>query len=261
MLDERGSSRLVGVIAALHFAACMPEVPDSTEIVFASRPSPGVRVPARDSLHAHPARVGQWALYRISDGASIGYEYVDVTQGQCGVWFEVVWVARGHRTVSKVCYRTMPDLDHSTERWLPLTRVAVTQRDDGVTTVFDLQAGDGVANQRFIDLCRFQSTFDGARWRHDDLPREDVDAIAGQFAGAVRVISANHDLKMWFHPDVPLTGLVRSHARDGTDLELVSFGEQGATSGIPDVALSADGVIVCTDDLEMMPGMECRIGS
>jgi hypothetical protein len=235
------------LVAALGFA-CTPAYlgDNSANIVLASRAMHPVHVAAPANLHVHPARVGQWALYRLIDASGMGYEYVGITRGKCGVWFEDAWVAGGHRTTSKVCYREMPDLDHGSESWLALVRVAVVQYDDELPRVVDLRAGVAPPSELPAQLHRFQGNFDGARWRHDDLPRDDVDVSAGSFARAVRVASTRNAATMWFHPEVPITGMVMSRARDGTELELAAFGEQGATSAIADVPDSGDDYLTCT---------------
>lgn len=217
---------------------------NGADIVFASRAMRPVHVAAPDNLHAHPTRVGQWALYRLTDASGTGYEYVAITRGVCGVWFEDAWVAGGHRTVSKVCYGEMPNLDHTSDSWLPLVRVVVVQHDDELPRVVDLRTSVAPPADLQTQLQRFQNNFDGARWRHDDLPREAVEVSAGNFAGAVH--ASTRAVTMWFHPAVPITGMVKSLSRDGTAIDLVAFGEQGATSSVPDVPDRSDDYVTCT---------------
>jgi hypothetical protein len=187
-------------------------------------------------------------LYDISDdGARVGYELFDVTKGKCGIWFEIAWVTRDHRTVSKVCYKAMPDLDQPSVSWLPLVRVIVMQNDDFLPVVIDLRHRDSMSKND-LDLTSFQGTFDAARWRHYDLPRNDVDVTSGRFTRAVQVTNEQGDLTMWFHPAVPITGMVKSHAGGGRELSLVAFGEQDAVAAIPNYPEASEDYVSCDED-------------
>jgi hypothetical protein len=73
------------------------------------------------------------------------------------------------------------------------------------------------------------------------LPQEEARAPAGIFAGAYKREAAESwgpllvKSTTWSHPAVPLSGLVRSQATDGrSSLQLISFGEKGAVTELPD---------------------------
>ncbi|HTR52035.1 MAG TPA: hypothetical protein VMJ10_15085 [Kofleriaceae bacterium] len=237
----------VVVATAAALAACAPRYRTEVETVLTAR-HPPVSEPAHDALHAHAGAVGQWALYRISrDGAQIGYQLVDITRGDCGVWIEVVWSTADHRAVSKVCYREMPDLDGHAATWRPLVQAVVEMHDDEYPLLIDLRQPGSAPFTAALQIEKFESTFDGARWKHDVFPREDLTVTAGQFAQTVRAKDAT-GLTMWFHSDVPITNLVRSHARDGSELELVAFSESGATSVIPDLPNDRVHYVECKSD-------------
>ena len=70
----------------------------------------------------------------------------------------------------------------------------------------------------------------------DGLPQEDITVKAGTFKQAYTRSSQftfagrSDDAKIWVHPAVPVTGMVRSESKNGTVLELVSFGMTGGKS-------------------------------
>jgi ABC-type taurine transport system substrate-binding protein len=72
-------------------------------------------------------------------------------------------------------------------------------------------------------------------WR--DLPREDARVPAGEFVGSFKRRATfsfgpyQQTSDGWSHPSVPINGLVRSVGVDKpTTMELVAFGNEGATS-------------------------------
>ena len=81
---------------------------------------------------------------------------------------------------------------------------------------------------------------------HPTLPRNDVKVPAGRFARAVRVANPIDGSPAWFHPEVPITGMVKRNAGDGTTIELVSYGDTGATSPIEDIE-DLDSYVLCKE--------------
>jgi hypothetical protein len=234
------------VIASLA-AACSAAYHGDVDTVLASHHSEHVQAAPPEELAPQPGKAGQWALYRTADrDGEVGYQLVAITRGRCGIWLEVVWGTATHRTVSKTCYRAMPDFAARTKSWEGLLAVAVTQLDADDPVIVDLRDPDGRSLAPRLQLARFHAVFDSARWRHEDLPREDVDVPAGRFARAVRATSAKRAITSWFHPEVPITGLVESRSDDGARVELVAFGQDGATSAVADLPD------------ERVPYVECR---
>ena len=71
-------------------------------------------------------------------------------------------------------------------------------------------------------------------------PQEDADAAAGHFSGCFKArtdasFGTWHSASTsWSHPAVPISGLVRSQGIDHPyTMELVAFGDGGATSELP----------------------------
>jgi len=232
---------------ALLAPACAATYHGDVDTVLASHRSDHVEAAPPEELAPQPGKVGQWALYKAVDRhGEVGYQLVDITDGRCGIWLEVVWGSATHRTVSKTCYRAMPDFAARAKSWESLLAVAVTQLDADDPVIVDLRDPDGRSLAPRLQLARFHTVFDSARWRHEDLPREDVDVPAGRFARAIRATSTGRGITSWFHPQVPITGLVESHSDDGARVELVAFGQDGATSAVADLPD------------EHVPYIECR---
>lgn len=83
----------------------------------------------------------------------------------------------------------------------------------------------------------YQPILDSMVIRWDALPQEDAAVIAGAFAGCYRGVSsvavAGRTIAsdVWWHPAVPINGVVRAVGHDpATTTELVDFGTTGATS-------------------------------
>jgi hypothetical protein len=84
---------------------------------------------------------------------------------------------------------------------------------------------------------RWQALFSLLTAAWQGLPQEDASVPAGTFSACYQRedgpgwILGGADSRVWFHPLVPLTGLVRAQAvsRPGT-MELVAFGAHGAVS-------------------------------
>jgi hypothetical protein len=202
--------------------------------------------PPEVSPYPQAGEVGQWVLYRSSRNGAAGYLRIGLTQDRCGVWLEQDWVTRDHRSVSKVCYSAMPDLAAPSASWAPLVRVAVSQNDRDEPVVVDLRDHDNEPMRRSLKLDQFHAGLDSARWRHDDLPREDLDVAAGHFAQAILVKNTDQRLTMWFHTGVPITSMLKSRASDGTELELVAFGDHGAVASLPGVPDDSTAYKECT---------------
>jgi len=86
----------------------------------------------------------------------------------------------------------------------------------------------------------YQSAINVLVVRWQGLPQENVNAIAGSFAGCFKALTDaswgvwRSTSTSWMHPAVPISGLVKSMGiSQPTSMELVGFGDSGATSEIP----------------------------
>jgi hypothetical protein len=195
------------------------------------------RTIAAGGLQLQPWRVGQWALYKTSNNGKLGYERLAIVAADdCGMWIEQVRQDAYHRTVNKICYASMPNI--TDQRGTPidvmdLWQVLISQGDKGRPMVWDLRRDP---NARRGMKMMVQSLVSFGWLGNDSLPREDIDVPAGRFHGAARFpakISAlftTIDVTAMMHGEVPIYGLVRETASNGYSLELVAYGQDGATS-------------------------------
>lgn len=190
-------------------------------------------LPPPVKLDPPSAKVGEWALYRTTEHGEVGYQRVSITSDGCGVWFEIEWTTRAHRTISKVCYSKMPDFNTNAASWDDFVQIVVSQSDDEEPYVMDLRNKQNTRVKERLPLDDFHAYMDNGRWRHPDLPREDVATAAGHFSMAVKTTNHAHTVTGWFHPGVPITGMIKTQTTTGVDVELVDFGESGARSALP----------------------------
>jgi hypothetical protein len=190
-------------------------------------------LPPPIKLEPPSATVGQWALYRTTEKGEVGYQRVSITTDGCGVWFEIEWTTRAHRTISKVCYSKLPDFNTNAATWDNLVQIVVSKTDDEEPMVMDLRKEQNTRVKARLPLDDFHAYMDNGRWRHADLPREDVAVTAGHFAMAVKAVNHTHTITGWFHPGVPITGMVKTQTSEGMTVELVDYGDTGARSALP----------------------------
>lgn len=228
--------RTLFVLGGVLLVGACEHYEENVDAVLAGHRAAAREVGPPSTLLPHAATVGQWVLYRETEhGETVGYQLVSITQESCGSAIEYVWGRADHRTISKACYSQLPDLATDPASWTELVVAAVTETDADPPLVIDMRPGRNLRSRTRLDLDRFHLNFDGARWRHDDMPRQDVDVPAGHFAKTIRATNRTQTVTTWFHPAVPITAMVRSQTRDGLDVELVTFGDAGARTLLADV--------------------------
>jgi hypothetical protein len=178
-----------------------------------------------------PFVVGQWTQHRLvnerHEPSLITYKIV----GEAGsaYWVEIASESYYGKTVAKLLI-TIPD------RGNPNTMdILAIKTKDKNGKVAEFQGPT-------VQLLRasYQSALNmiAVSWR--GLPQETVRVVAGNFSDCYKartdatwgVWRANSI--SWMHPVVPISGLVKSVGIDrATSMELVGFGETGATSEIP----------------------------
>src|SRR5690242_9231407 len=93
------------VVLVLALAACQHR--DVQDVLSAHRQSER-RIAAPASTTPRPWAVGQWVLYKITDGVRAGYgKFAVVATGDCGTWVESIAVMDKYddRVTIKTCYR------------------------------------------------------------------------------------------------------------------------------------------------------------
>ncbi len=197
-------------------------------------PQPDRRFPAAAGQRNPPLHVGQWVRYsmNVPGGGSSDVFYRVTGQEGDEVWVEVERRVGDHQNIMAMRV-TPPQNREESERPVPsavrsyntrsgevqelpgrLIREYSAMLDPFVAAVFfPWPAGEGV----------------------------DVATTAGRFSGAIRAERSQELLGSevraveWFHAAVPITGMLqfRSETNAEHQMQLHSFGEQGAVSALP----------------------------
>lgn len=187
-----------------------------------------------------PWAVGQWALYEFTDKKGrVAYEKrMVVAKDECGWWVESVSQDDKHRTVSKICFTDMPevetDLEKTTKGAMDLVQVMITQTDGKKASVLDFRTPEGQM-MRQMSGALLADAIEQWDWSASQ-PTEDVTVEGGSFSGAIksdfdfRVAMVRVSGTSWVHPAVPVNGLVKLVTDKGETTELVDFGMEGAES-------------------------------
>jgi len=203
---------VVGVVVAV--AACGPSRAayqlDVDRVV--RTPARAREAPAPATLAPQPWRVGQWTLHRMTSGDELAYERVRiVAQDACGWWIEQVRQSYTERVEVKACYRA-PD---GTTPGIDLLQQIVVRRDATDPVTLDFRGGQNADTKQQLAAVLADVTFDARSLA--GATREDVQVPAGQFRQAARAGD------QWFHPAVPLGGLVRAQ-RPAGEAVLLDYG-------------------------------------
>jgi hypothetical protein len=168
-----------------------------------------------------------------------------VGEARCGYWFETVVVFSDYddRTAFKVCMSDMPDYRMELDEQRGIIGAYISRRGER-TEARDL--GEGRNKRAKDDIIRMLEGFAMfARRGEVDRGRNEVEVRAGLFTGVVRIPGrlwlddSPHDATLYYHPEIPLGGVVKAVAFDQNDrrileAELLDYGFEGATSELPD---------------------------
>ena len=196
---------------------------------------------APEDLTPQPWKVGQWALYKVTDKYGSGYERLSVVaEDDCGIWVETVRLTYTQKSVTKVCYERMPwdqDLNTAAAEAIDLVKIMITQSDGNKPQVIDFRSGSGAGMKIMMKGVLKNMYFEW--WLDKDRPRETIPVAAGSFEDAIRVeVKVSLGIMTvsstgWAHPAVPVNGNVKVVSKDFTN-ELLAFGQEGAKTELPD---------------------------
>jgi len=229
-------------------AAIKPAMKQQTDQMLGRYQSGSRVVAAPQAPRMKPWRTGQWVVYRDkdSDGNNRYVKNSIVAEDACGIWLEQEIQDYYGRTITKTCYSSMPAVLAATEqdvgnRISELMQVIVTKSNDAKPVVMDFRTETG-RMQRMLLGSMGMGEFTGSIRLQTDKPQQDIATTAGEFEktyvtegmtrfGPVRLMS-----DIWFHPEVPVSGIVRSVTGDGKyTRELLDYGEEGAQSALLDL--------------------------
>ena len=199
------------------------EAPDQAE----EAPPASARTIAAPTLGTAPKApaIGQWVRYGVSyrEGGRSSVEYRVVDREGDSWWLEIT--------------------DRRRER-VRHVRMRVRQRPDGTKELLALAFKNGSEVEDIPTRLLGNYAPMLGQWLDTMLrteisgPQEDVTVAAGTFQGAfkgeqtMRFLQAEITADVWWHPEVPLTAMVRlvDRAEGGHRLELLGYGDEGAVS-------------------------------
>ena len=177
-----------------------------------------VAAPPPGRLESMRPAVGQWVQYKVSlpEGRAKFVTKKIIAEHAGALWYERVEETYEGRLVEQLLFA----VDYRTDPAKVDLRAARTKNEKG----------------RVVTLSR-PSLWEESYWaqaeavahtrRSSALPRETTVVPAGRFEGCYREHSADD---VWWHPDVPLSGLVRKESGGGVTFELAAYGVTGARS-------------------------------
>ena len=187
--------------------------------------------PAPTALVPKPLVVGQWTQHKLvnekGEPALVTYKIVGEDSG--AFWVEVANESYYGKTVSKILLFPGDRMNPNT---MEVRAVKMKDKKGQVTEV----AGPMLQLMRSM----WQSSINMLAVSWQGLPQESMPVLAGTFTSCFKARTdaswgAWHALSTtWMHSTVPISGLVKSAGIDHpTTMDLVGFGETGATSEIP----------------------------
>jgi hypothetical protein len=178
-----------------------------------------------------PLAVGAWTQYKVVDETGRpSFSTMKLVGEELGsYWLEILDESYRGRTLTRMLLYFG---DRSNPADMEIKVLTTTNAAGKVTTETD---PGRLANAR----SRWEGLFYILTVNWQGLPQEDLSVPAGSFAGCYQRkdgpgwILGGVASRVWLHPLVPLTGLVRAQALNGSGtMELVAFGQHGAVSGI-----------------------------
>jgi hypothetical protein len=178
-----------------------------------------------------PLAVGQWTKHKNidQDGKPSIMTYKIVAQDGDAFWVETVLEGYTGRSMVKMLVNFGDRRDPAT---IDLRDVWMMDAKGRVNHV------DGVSLAMVKGMMK--NSLSGFTMQWQGLPQEDVTVPAGVFGGCfkgrtdVTVMGRTYSSMGWHHPEVPLSGMVKSRGIDRpTEMVLVDYGTSGAQSEFP----------------------------
>lgn len=194
------------------------------------------RVPAPASLEPRPWKIGQWARYMVrtpgAGGDRLSIHALRVlAEDSCGIWIEFVAQDYEHRSVTTMCFSASAVRPTNAREVVDRLQIVISERNEDVPIVYDFRDPRDAAGKRAYEAVAWNlvvpSFVDSA-----ELPREDVDVLAGHIAGTIRrtsVSGPSPSLALWSHPDVPFDATVKATFQHGVEHVLLDFGDKTAS--------------------------------
>jgi len=234
-MSSRGARRILA--AACLAAACAtgidPAAKEDIDRRVKALSPPSQTFPAPAAPTPLPLAVGQWTQHELLDDQGrpsfLTTKLVDEALGS--YWLELVEETYSGRRVTKLLVYFG---DRATLGALDIRAIKTRVGTGPIKDATPEELGTSKADWAGI-LSMLAVSWQG-------LPQEEARAPAGMFAGAYKRETVEGwgpflaKSATWSHPTVPLSGLVRAQATERkSSVQLISFGEKGALTELPDV--------------------------
>jgi len=229
------SMSILVALVSLALPACGPSIDAAAKADIdrrlANLAPPAQSFPAPAAFAPKPLGVGQWTQHKlINDKGEPSFSTYKIVGEEGGAyWIEVVGETYTGKTVTKILLFVGDRMNPST---MDIRAVKMKDKDGRVNTF------EGPMIQLMKSM--WQGIINTLVISWQGLPQEDASVPAGNFVGCFK---ARTDASWgpwkaaatsWSHTQVPINGLVKSVGIDHPHtMELVSFGDSGATSEIP----------------------------
>lgn len=189
--------------------------PSSSTQVHAAPPEPPL---------VRPWKVGDWTAYQYSrPGAAATVLVIRIAaEDACGTWVDFEEDDGTDQRGTRVCLTRTLNADGTST--VDAARVIVKREKDDITRVDELDASSN-EGARWVKL--LSQTWSGRR----GIPRKDTTTPAGTFVAALEVTGAAPGDTTWAHPEVPITGVVKS-VLGGDELALLDYGPSTAAVAV-----------------------------
>jgi len=226
---------VLGLILSATSTGCGPSIDPAAKADIDARVArlggPKQSYGAPVSFEPMPIAVGQWTEHKMTDqdGQPSFLTYKVVGQENDAFWLEMAQDGYTGHTVTKLL---MSMGDRRTPSSIVVRAMKMKDKHGRVTEI----------QPEMLSLVgsMFQSAVSLLAISWQGQPQENATAPAGTFPGCYKVRTDaswgpwSAASMSWSHPEVPLSGLVRSVGLDRpTTMELVAFGRSGALSELP----------------------------
>jgi hypothetical protein len=206
------------------FAAALGCLVGAGWVLVSSRPAPAEPAVSYEPLRW---REGQWRRHRIvePDGRRTVSRVTVKRADESGFWLEQEHTSyEGAVQVTTVHFEAQP---FSMEQALDLVRAVVVRMQDGETMSWHFGSDDDTSKAQLAGAI----VSIAGLVESPSPPLEDVKVPAGEFRGCMKLAAyvargaSGKPIAGWYHPSVPLGGMVLGRSPDGeSTMELLEYG-------------------------------------
>lgn len=180
-----------------------------------------------------PLAVGQWVLQRITDGKDKSIQKISIVGKESGGWiFEFYTLSQYNESTTQMLVKGIEETNKGDLNAIDILWVKTKDEKGNVTNIDAITLS--IAKGMYKDL--LSNIYVDVK---NTIEAGSTTVAAGTFNGCSKIRSKSkvfgktYEADGWYHSEVPVNGLVKSVAIDGSfTLELIDFGKTGAKSSI-----------------------------